>query len=135
MSSIATTAAAMTSKQRLLRVFAWAGLLVTAGLAYALFVRSTGWSIPCPFHLVTGLLCPGCGVTRMCLALLRLDFAGAWAANPGLMLLLVPMSALFGSMVWRWVKTGQSRPTRVQSACIWGMVAYLLIYGGARNLC
>ncbi|MEG1879231.1 MAG: DUF2752 domain-containing protein [Pseudoflavonifractor sp.] len=124
----------MTSKKRLYRLLAWAGLLVTAGLAYALFVGFTGLAIPCPFHAVTGLLCPGCGVTRMCLALLRLDFLSAWRANPGLMLLLGPMALLFGSLAWRWVKTGQRRPNRVQTICLWLMIVFLVLYGVERNL-
>ena len=52
-----------------------------------------GRGLYCPFWKFTGLLCPGCGVTRMCLALLRLDLAGAWRANPALLLALpVPVS-------------------------------------------
>ena len=71
------------------------GLLVAAGLAYAAFTAVTGVGLPCPFHAVTGLWCPGCGASRMCLALLRLDFAEAWSWNPGLMLLL-PFLAVLG---------------------------------------
>lgn len=36
----------------------------------------------CPFHALTGLPCPTCGVTRAVLALLRGDASGALQANP-----------------------------------------------------
>ena len=57
-------------------------VIVIAGLAYAGFVHLTGLAVPCLFHRITGFQCPGCGITRMCLALLHLDFASAYRANP-----------------------------------------------------
>ena len=71
-------------RARLFSVFKKGGILLGVGFAYLIFVSLTGLGIPCPFHAVTGLHCPGCGVTRMCVALARLDFAAAWDANaPG----------------------------------------------------
>ena len=50
-------------------------------VAYLFFRRFTGLSVPCFFHVITGLKCPGCGVTRMLDALLRLDIKEARDAN------------------------------------------------------
>ena len=122
------------AKHRLRRLLLQAGLILGIGLAYAVFVRLSGLSIPCPFHAVTGLLCPGCGVTRMCLALLRLDFAAAWRANPVLLLLLPVLAALLLRQAVRYVKTGRSTLSRRESALVWGMAAVLLLWGIARNL-
>ena len=122
------------AKHRLKRLLLRAGLVLGIGLAYAVFVRLSGLSIPCPFHAVTGLLCPGCGVTRMCLALLRLDFAAAWQANPVLLLLLPVLAALLLRQAVRYVKTGRSTLSRGESALVWGMAAVLLLWGIARNL-
>ncbi|EDN02131.1 hypothetical protein BACCAP_00165 [Pseudoflavonifractor capillosus ATCC 29799] len=122
------------AKHRLKRLLLLAGLILGIGLAYAVFVRLSGLSIPCPFHAVTGLLCPGCGVTRMCLALLRLDFAAAWQANPVLLLLLPVLAALLLRQAVRYVKTGRSTLSRGESALVWGMAAVLLLWGIARNL-
>lgn len=38
--------------------------------------------IGCVFRLLTGIPCPGCGMTRAWLAALRLDFAAAFAYHP-----------------------------------------------------
>ena len=122
------------AKHRLKRLLLLAGLILGIGLAYAVFVRLSGLSIPCPFHAVTGLLCPGCGVTRMCLALLRLDFAAAWQANPVLLLLLPVLAALLLRQAVRYVKSGRSTLSRRESALVWGMAAVLLLWGIARNL-
>lgn len=111
-----------------------AGLIVTIGLAYALFYGLTGLGLPCLFHLITGLWCPGCGVSRMCLALLRLDLSTAWAYNPGLMLAVPPLGGLLAKMGAGYVRTGRTRPTRGESAAIWTVAAFLLVYGVLRNL-
>ena len=38
--------------------------------------------IPCPFHELTGVSCPGCGMTRACVALSRAEFPAAWSLHP-----------------------------------------------------
>ncbi len=38
--------------------------------------------IPCIFHSVTDVPCPGCGMTRACLALTHAHFAEAWRYHP-----------------------------------------------------
>lgn len=124
----------MTSKAQLFKLGAWAGLILGIGLAYALWVRLTGLAVPCPIRLATGLWCPGCGVTRMCLGLLRLDFKGAWRANPGLLLLLPLLAGLLGQLTVRRVRTGRMKLSPGQNAMVWVMAFAMLLYGAARNL-
>ena len=38
--------------------------------------------IPCLFHSLTDLVCPGCGMTRACLALTQGQFTDAWGYHP-----------------------------------------------------
>ena len=42
----------------------------------------------CAFRQVTGMPCPLCGGTHACAALLEGNFAGAWQAGPGAVVLL-----------------------------------------------
>ncbi|MBQ7338227.1 MAG: DUF2752 domain-containing protein [Clostridia bacterium] len=52
--------------------------------------------IGCPIKYVTGISCPGCGMTRACLAALRLDFDAAFTYHPlWVTLLPVAFAALF----------------------------------------
>lgn len=62
-------------------------LLLAAGFSYLFFCRTTGLSLPCPFHAATGLDCPGCGITRLMLALSEGDLAGAFHANEAIFIL------------------------------------------------
>ena len=109
------------------------GLLVLiVGLAYAAFCARTGWGIPCPIHLVTGLQCPGCGVSRMLLALLRLDFRGAFLANPVLLCMLPLLLLLGGRILWLYVHRGTLRSKDVDAAAGF-LGGVLLIFGVVRN--
>lgn len=124
----------MTPKQRLRHLLTGLLLVAAAGAGYALWVTLTHLAIPCPFHAVTGLQCPGCGMTRMCLALLRLDLAGAWQANPVLLVLLLPMVGLLVYRMVCYVREGHT-PTKRWETLVWsGLAVVLVIWGVVRNL-
>lgn len=82
-------------KARLLSLLKKAALLLAVGLAYYLIIKLTGWGIPCVFRLVTGKLCPGCGVSRMCISLLSGDLRAAMHNNL-LIMLCLPFFAVIG---------------------------------------
>ena len=60
----------------------------------------------CPWHLVLGLDCPGCGITRAAICLGHLDLAGSLRYNP-LSILVFPyagyriLEVLFGAATKR----------------------------------
>ena len=99
-------------------------LLGMAGLLYGIFVSYTGLAIPCLFRKVTGLLCPGCGVTGMCVALLHLNWKGAFFCHPVLFVLLLPLTAVFIC----------SAAGYGQNLILYVSVAALVIFGVVRNL-
>lgn len=66
-------------------------------------VASLGDLPLCGFRHLTGLPCPLCGGTRVCVALVQGNLEAAWAANPGLLLLLGLVAAqtvLWGAQAW-----------------------------------
>lgn len=40
------------------------------------------WYFGCPIKLLTGISCPGCGMTRALYCILTLDFCRAWSYHP-----------------------------------------------------
>ena len=124
----------MTPQQRLCRLCIGLALVLAAGVGYAGWVHLTHLSVPCLFHMVTGLQCPGCGVSRMCLALMRLDITSAWQANPVLLLLLPLIGGLLAYRAVVYVRRGHV-PTQRWETLVWGGLAVvLLIWGIVRNV-
>lgn len=108
-----------------------AGLALAAGLGYAAFARAFG-GLPCPFRLVTGLKCPGCGITTLLLRLMEGDFAGAFAANPFLLLTAPVPAALLARQAW--LRRRKRRPGRAWDTLCLLYLAALLAWGAVRNL-
>ena len=109
-------------------------VLAGAGVGYYFMITRTAFAFRCIFHEVTGWLCPGCGVTRMCLALIRFDFAGALAANPALMALSPVLGLCLARTTVGYVRTGSMKPPRWVERILWVCVAILLIFGVVRNV-
>ena len=121
-------------KPRVYRALAlWLGLPLL-GICYGLLVSRIGFGIPCVFRLVTGLKCPGCGVTHMALCLLRGDLSGAFYENP-VVLMLLPIGLILAiRLTYRYLKTGGKRLTKWENRVVIAMIVLLIGFGIARNL-
>ena len=121
-------------KHRVRRLAFFLSAVLACGLAYAGLCTVLGFVLPCPFYTVTGLQCPGCGVNRMCLSLLRLDFGAAWQYNPGLLSLSPALAALAVLTAWQYVKTGTLAQTRSAHVLTVFCIVWLLVWGVWRNI-
>ena len=108
-----------------------------AGAAAFLFLfdpARAGLYAPCPFHALTGLLCPGCGSLRALHQLLHANLSAALALNP-LMVLSIPF-VLY--LFWRDWRGGVARRATRRSAIppwmIWSVLVIILAYGVLRNI-
>lgn len=122
-------------KQRFKKIVLYLVAAGVLGCIYAVFVEAAGWALPCLFHSITGLACPGCGVTRMCLSIIHLDFEAAFLSNQMLFLLLPVLFYLFGSYTLGYVKTGRWMQSRVQTVLTYICIGLLLVYFVYRNIC
>ncbi|MCH5252821.1 MAG: DUF2752 domain-containing protein [Lachnospiraceae bacterium] len=123
----------MSRRERINHLLKGYGIVSVLLIAYYFWVIGTGLAILCPIHLSTGLLCPGCGVTRMLVALSRGEFSYAFSCNPAL-LLLAPL--FLADIIWwhyLYIRYGEKK-SRFHTVAIWIMIVSLLVFGVARNI-
>lgn len=107
-------------------------LVCLFGIACLIWLRLGGPSVPCMFHELTGLECPGCGITRMILALSRLDLKAAFRANAFLTVTLPYLILLLLYSAYKWIrneKTGAKAEAAEVLYC-----AGLILFGILRNI-
>jgi len=75
--------------KRLTALLIWLSLAVGATYLFIFEPGQTGFFPACPFRMVTGFACPGCGSTRGLHRLLHGDVIAAFEFNP-LMVLSLP---------------------------------------------
>ena len=120
-------------RQRTIIILRTAGILLCAGLLYALIYRITGFGIPCPVHVLTGWKCPGCGVTRMCLALLSGDVREAFFQNRAVLLLLPALTYIAAAGCAGYIRRGDRTLHGGTKWCAYAVAGLLLAFGAVRN--
>ena len=68
-------------QNRILFVSLFFMLIVIMIVIFEFFSHKYGLNVPCLFEKVTGLLCPGCGITRAIRSLFSLDIVKAFEYN------------------------------------------------------
>lgn len=101
-------------KNRLISEIKKLALIGCAGGIYGIWILITGRYIPCLFNELTGLECPGCGVSHMAMALFRLDFREAFECNPFLFVIIPIIALMYIADRSYYVKNGVFKK--------WGMV-------------
>lgn len=127
-------AAAFLMKERLRIILLRILILLAAGALYALLYMRTGIGVPCPLRSITGLQCPGCGATRMCISLLRGEFAAAWNYNAALLCILPLLLFLLCRAAYCYIKTGRVRYPRLVNIILYGIIILLVIFSIVRNI-
>lgn len=121
-------------KKRILKVVTVSASLFIAGCVYAFLNTRFGISIPCLFYKITGFQCPGCGVTRMCISLLKLDFKAAFGHNPAVLCMLPMGLYLIFNGTKRYILSGINKVPYSENIIMIIMIAVLLIFGIVRNI-
>lgn len=121
-------------KKRAVLLSLWVLAVVFGGLGYYLWFSITGLGVPCLFYEITSLMCPGCGVTRLCIALLKLDFYSAFKANAAIFTMLPFWAAVFGAYAFRYIKNGTRKMLKWQEYVLYFSAAILVVYDVVRNI-
>lgn len=107
-------------------------ILPALGIGYFVWLKLTDIAIPCLFRKITGLLCPGCGITTMVLCLADFDFKGAFAANP---FLFVTSPFLIAELTYYFAKSLRDKTISKNNEKI--VIVYCILFcsfGIARNV-
>ena len=111
-------------RKRLFQVLRSGLLLLCIGILYSIFLQWTGIGLICPVYFLTGLKCPGCGVSHMCIALMQFDFVTAFQQQQYSVSYSLPAD----------IKTGRWQMRPVQNYILWFCIAVFILYGIGRNL-
>ncbi len=105
-----------------------------AGFGYYFFVTVTGFKMLCGFNELTGLLCPGCGLTRMCISIIELDFYSAFGYNKLIFVTLPVLALIFFNFEYNYIKTGEAKLNKPVQWIGYLELALLLVFGVVRNI-
>ena len=122
------------AKKRLERLIVKALVVIAVGTAYLIFVRLVGWGIPCMFRAFFNIYCPGCGISRMFVALSRFDIPTAFRYNP-LVFCLLPFGIAFGARyALSYIRTGRTKPDKIENALLIAAMILTIAFGVLRNI-
>jgi uncharacterized protein DUF2752 len=88
----------------------------------------------CPFLMLTGLYCPGCGGLRTVYALAHGDPVTALGLNPFLVVMVPVLVALWGRWVLRSWRGEPFNSKSIHAAYIWIFLALMIAFWVVRNV-
>ena len=120
----------MTKRRELLKRY---GIALALLAAYYCVVRFTGLSIPCPFKKITGLRCPGCGISRMLMAMSKGHFSEAVGYNQ-VLFFMVPLFVVFTVIKIAFMPKFLDPKSKFYRIMTYSALVVLLAFGILRNV-
>jgi len=109
-------------------------VIVLIGIIYIIWYRLTHIGIPCVFHTVTGLYCPGCGISRMFFELSQFDFLKAFHNNV-LAFILLPYGVFVYIRHMIYIMKGKGYKYKKRHQYIsYAILALVIAFGILRNI-
>ena len=106
-------------------------ILIILLILYLLISSYFHFYISCPFKEITGFYCPGCGITRMLLSILKLDFYGAFRYNP-LLFISIPIGLYL--YIDYLIRKENSLYKKIPEKGWYVVIVIFIIYGILRNI-
>lgn len=122
-------------KERLYKTLKPIFLLLLIGGIYLVLIYTTGFKIPCPIKFATGLDCPGCGVSRVILSYLKLDFKTAFYTNPVITVILPILFVDFIYHKYHYVVHDNKKDfNKLENIVLYIMIGALILYAVIKNI-
>ena len=108
-------------------------LLITllVSIIYLYLNKRFSFYIPCIFHKITHLYCPGCGLTRMILSIFKLNFYQAFRYNP---LLFIMMPFIITYEIIYYINWIQDKNFKISKKIWYTLLIITIIYTILRNI-
>lgn len=122
-------------KKRLLVVIISILAIISLGLFYAVLITQYGIGLSCPIRKNTGISCPFCGLTRMCLAIIRFIFVNqdfnelvyAYSMNQFVIYMSPFVLYLVGNNLIYWIKEGKFKKKDKTDKVIFILILVVMI--------
>src|SRR5947209_8617124 len=123
------------TRQVTIAAFVWVGIAATSAILF--FFNPTGpasqFFPKCPFRLLTGWQCPGCGSTRACYQLIHLHPIAAFKLNPLFMLTLLFIVYGFLGFTRSAITGRPQRRVFIPSIYLWMWLGVMIFFWIFRN--
>ena len=122
-------------KKRLYKVISIYLCLLLIFVVYFVVNNKTGFYIPCFFHEITGLDCPGCGITRCLFYLVNLNIKDAFLVNPLIFLYLPFIVAYYLYYSYLYIYNKKDKILiKIPHFIIYIVLGITILYGILRNI-
>ena len=108
------------------------GIVTLVGVVYYLVVRFTDFGLGCYIHDIFGINCPACGITRMLLAISRLDLKTAFSYNR---FMFISLPYIVYEIVYMFYINESKKPmNKVNKIILYIWVGLFVLWGVVRNM-
>lgn len=107
-------------------------IVVLLVLGYGIFIYFNQDLFFCPILKYFHFYCPACGVTRMILSILELDFYQAFRFNPLIFILLIIL--ILFSIVQMFMFINKRKFVHINNKVYIGLIIVLIVYTIMRNM-
>ncbi len=123
------------NNKRLIKVLLLDLLIFIITLSYYELNKYYQIGIPCLFYKITGLYCPGCGITKLVFSIINFDFKKAFFFNPVVFILLPFLIAYFIYQEYIYIMNKKDKIfKKIPNFIYYFMVIILIIFGIFRNI-
>lgn len=122
----------MKSRAKKLCIFLTAILLI--GVLYYFVTYFTGFYIPCLVRLVTGLRCPGCGISHMIINIFHLNFKAAFKSNQLLFLTSPIIAAMIAREIYCYIKYEKHKTDKWIDITSFILIGMFILFTVLRNI-
>jgi len=107
--------------------------IILISFLYYKFYRIYHIGIPCLFHEITGLYCPGCGITRALFALFELNLKKALKYNILVFIVGPFLLYYFIKKIYNWIIIKEEKML-LPNKLVYMLLITTVIYGILRNI-